>query len=300
MDNFVWVEKLCLKVKKQNLISTTRNLSICIISWSGTYCVWQTISLLSFYITKSQKFLSNISNIPVARRSANSITAHCFASGTNEAYSFRVDSLYPSSRVRLLAVGVMVVDTAFYEIYVSELPRPPEKREKIHVKYFRQQFGKINHFNAPIKNYNTLTAHTGSRVSPTKKVTSHSSGMDAKNFKSSANPVLFSNIVKSGSSASGPSLVKTSGILPSNFFSDTLRWKKMLREHNGFKLNADNLGKCQHCTPPRSFSRGNLIFRAHYYFWYYSADCSYFPELMHNEISLHVFPWIFRVRFMNG
>lgn len=75
---------------------------------------------------------------------------------------------------------------------------------------------KFNYFNA-LKNYPTLTAQTGSRVSPTKKVTSHNSGIDAKNFKSSANPVLFSNIVKSGSSAAnGPSLVKTSGIMLCN------------------------------------------------------------------------------------
>lgn len=50
-------------------------------------------------------------------------------------------------------------------------------------------------------------------VTPTKNVTSHSSGMEARNFKSSARPDLFSNIVKSGSSAAiGPSLVRTSGI----------------------------------------------------------------------------------------
>jgi hypothetical protein len=85
----------------------------------------------------------------------------------------------------------------------------------------------------------TLTAHTGSRVSPTRNVISHlkkmkdikmctnassskndsySSGIDAKNFKSSAKPVLFSNIVKSGSSAAiGPSLVSTSGIFATTF-----------------------------------------------------------------------------------
>lgn len=44
------------------------------------------------------------------------------------------------------------------------------------------------------------TPHTGSLVSPTKNVTSHSSGMEAKNFKSSAKPDLFSNKVSSPSS----------------------------------------------------------------------------------------------------
>lgn len=47
---------------------------------------------------------------------------------------------------------------------------------------------------------NTFTAQTGSRVSPTKNVTSHSSGIDARNFISSARPVLFSNMDMSGSS----------------------------------------------------------------------------------------------------
>lgn len=49
-----------------------------------------------------------------------------------------------------------------------------------------------------------FTAHTGSLVSPTRKVTSHSSGMDARNFMSSARPVLFSKVEKSGSSDSVP------------------------------------------------------------------------------------------------
>ena len=45
-----------------------------------------------------------------------------------------------------------------------------------------------------------FTAHTGSLVSPTRKVTSQSSGMLARNFMSSARPLLFSNVLKSDSS----------------------------------------------------------------------------------------------------
>lgn len=44
------------------------------------------------------------------------------------------------------------------------------------------------------------TPHTGSLVSPTRNVTSHNSGIEAKNFRSSAKPDLFSNNVKSPSS----------------------------------------------------------------------------------------------------
>lgn len=58
----------------------------------------------------------------------------------------------------------------------------------------------------------TLTAQTGSRVSPTRKVTSHSSGMEARNFMSSASPVLFSNVDRSGSASAMPSSIKASGI----------------------------------------------------------------------------------------
>lgn len=64
-----------------------------------------------------------------------------------------------------------------------------------------------------------LTAHTGSLVSPTRKVTSHSSGIDARNFMSSARPVLFSNVDKSGSSTRSTAI--TSGITKTetiNFF----------------------------------------------------------------------------------
>jgi hypothetical protein len=45
-----------------------------------------------------------------------------------------------------------------------------------------------------------FTAHTGSLVSPTRKVTSQSSGMLARNFMSSARPDLFSKVFKSDSS----------------------------------------------------------------------------------------------------
>lgn len=58
----------------------------------------------------------------------------------------------------------------------------------------------------------TLTAHTGSLVSPTRNVTSHNSGIDAKNFISSASPVLFSNVDKSGSASANPDRVNTSGM----------------------------------------------------------------------------------------
>ena len=44
-------------------------------------------------------------------------------------------------------------------------------------------------------------------MSPTRKVTSHSSGMEAKNFKSSARPLLFSNTLKSGSSQLRPAII---------------------------------------------------------------------------------------------
>lgn len=54
----------------------------------------------------------------------------------------------------------------------------------------------------------TLTAQTGSRVSPTRKVTSHSSGMEARNFMSSARPVLFSNVDQSTSLTSGSGVAK--------------------------------------------------------------------------------------------
>ena len=42
-----------------------------------------------------------------------------------------------------------------------------------------------------------LTAQTGSLVSPTKNVTSHSSGIEAKNLMSSDNPSMFSKMLKS-------------------------------------------------------------------------------------------------------
>lgn len=58
----------------------------------------------------------------------------------------------------------------------------------------------------------TLTAHTGSLVSPTKNVTSQSSGMEARNFMSSARPVLFSNIDMSGSSIKADVEATGSGI----------------------------------------------------------------------------------------
>ncbi len=45
------------------------------------------------------------------------------------------------------------------------------------------------------------TPHTGSLVSPTRNVTSQSSGIEAKNLRSSAKPDLFSNNVRSYSSA---------------------------------------------------------------------------------------------------
>ncbi len=64
--------------------------------------------------------------------------------------------------------------------------------------------------------YVTLTAQTGSLVSPTRKVTSHNSGIEAKNFMSSASPVLFSNVDRSGSTSGSPDNVNTSGIFAKN------------------------------------------------------------------------------------
>lgn len=59
----------------------------------------------------------------------------------------------------------------------------------------------------------TLTAQTGSRVSPTRNVTSQSSGIEARNFMSSARPVLFSNMDMSGSSMYADVEAIGSGIL---------------------------------------------------------------------------------------
>lgn len=79
-----------------------------------------------------------------------------------------------------------------------------------------------------------LTAQTGSLVSPTKNVTSHSSGIDAKNFMSSARPDLFSKVLRSGSSLSASAMVKLwSGIetLPGNKINSIYRhdavWKSI-------------------------------------------------------------------------
>ena len=57
-----------------------------------------------------------------------------------------------------------------------------------------------------------LTAHTGSLVSPTRKVTSQSSGMDARNRMSSDSPALFSNIEVSAYSSSGSMLTPSAAI----------------------------------------------------------------------------------------
>ena len=57
-----------------------------------------------------------------------------------------------------------------------------------------------------------LTAQTGSLVSPTRKVTSHNSGMEAKNLISSARPDLFSNMLVSSSGSSKPGGKITSGV----------------------------------------------------------------------------------------
>lgn len=71
-------------------------------------------------------------------------------------------------------------------------------------------------WNTRLRAANTaFTAHTGSLVSPTKKVTSQSSGIDAKNFMSSAKPDLFSNVLKSGSASAiavDPATCRLSGI----------------------------------------------------------------------------------------
>ena len=48
-----------------------------------------------------------------------------------------------------------------------------------------------------------FTAQTGSLVSPTKNVTSHNSGMEARNLMSSANPDLFSKMLESSNVSVG-------------------------------------------------------------------------------------------------
>jgi hypothetical protein len=90
----------------------------------------------------------------------------------------------------------------------------------------------------------TFTAHTGSRVSPIRKVTSQSSGMDAKNLRSSASPDLFSKMEKSGSSAAaiGPSLVSTSGM--ACYLKVEQNEQTMSSEGQCAK---DNHGECQQC-----------------------------------------------------
>lgn len=76
----------------------------------------------------------------------------------------------------------------------------------------RHQLHSAKYSSTGIRELHTLTAQTGSRVSPTRKVTSQSSGMEARNFISSANPVLFSNVERSGSASAMPSRIKASGI----------------------------------------------------------------------------------------
>lgn len=95
-----------------------------------------------------------------------------------------------------------------------------------------------------------LTAQTGSRVSPTRNVTysltnqsiksfwmvlaielvtSHNSGMDAKNLRSSASPLLFSKTLKSASSPSPAVMTERPPSAVSAIFSSP--WKKELHHH---------------------------------------------------------------------
>lgn len=116
--------------------------------------------------------------IPFAIHFEGSTAAPTIASGRVVIYS----------RERVAAVGfcaavMPVADTAACKRFVTELPRWPGK------KAVATLYKLLN-----VCQGLTLTAQTGSRVSPTRNVMSHSSGMDARNLRSSARPDLFSKI----------------------------------------------------------------------------------------------------------
>ena len=60
--------------------------------------------------------------VPVARHFVNSIMVHCYVSETNVVYLFHVAAPFPFYSSAAVA---MVLDTTFFEIRVSELPKLP-------------------------------------------------------------------------------------------------------------------------------------------------------------------------------
>lgn len=106
------------------------------------------------------------------------------------------DAVYFHVAADLSCAAVTAPGTIAFERLATGPPtQPVEKRER------EREMRGYNHKMMTMEIIlPTFTAQTGSRVSPTKNVTSHSSGMEARNFISSARPVLFSNIDMSGSS----------------------------------------------------------------------------------------------------
>uniref|UniRef100_A0A182J450 Uncharacterized protein n=1 Tax=Anopheles atroparvus TaxID=41427 RepID=A0A182J450_ANOAO len=93
-----------------------------------------------------------------------------------------------------------------------------------------------------------FTAHTGSRVSPTRNVTSHSSGIEARNFMSSARPDLFSNVERSGSASAMPESGNTSGIATIDIVDGVRKMFKttrMCNTPNSLSVGSFRLARCQ-------------------------------------------------------
>lgn len=128
---------------------------------------------------------------------------------TNAAYSPVV--------VAPFCVVVMALDITFSEKLETGSPVQPVNERKLSTPRWRRRNNQwqfhLTIESIHVKPTHTFTAQTGSRVSPTRNVTSHNSGIDAKNFISSANPVLFSNVDRSGSASAILESVSTSGIL---------------------------------------------------------------------------------------
>lgn len=151
------------------------------------------------------RFSWNISQIlPVEQHSVSSTMALMNVLRIIEAYSHVV--VVPSCAV------VTVLGTTFFEIHENVQLRPPENKNKIQEIFDHFFVHKMFYLNTKILQL-TLTAQTGSRVSPTRNVTSHSSGIDAKNFISSARPVLFSKVDRSGSASAILDMLNTSGMI---------------------------------------------------------------------------------------
>ena len=98
-----------------------------------------------------------------------------------------------------------------------------------------------------------FTAQTGSLVSPTKNVTSHNSGMEARNLMSSANPDLFSKMLESsnvsvGKTTSGAAIFgyKVSSIwFEGCFFAEVgnfLKWMRKSLSSLYWKRNQSTVG----------------------------------------------------------